>query len=93
MLAFRKRHCITLRKSERHITLANEERVPRLNKFLVYLYLQPNNTKIWINFDEILDSLAGFMGLGATLEHRGSNNVTIQMDDTHYTLIVLLAVQ
>ena len=91
--SFHQRHRITLRKSQRHTTLTDEERESRLNKFLTYVYMQPNTTKAWANFDEIPDSLAGLMSCGATLEHKGTENVVIQMDDKHFkrmaTLIAL----
>ena len=94
--SFRRRHRTTLRKSQRHTTLTDEECESRLNKFLTYVYMQPNTTKAWVNFDEIPDSLAGLMSRGATLEHKGTENVVMQMGDKHFkrmaTLIAILGV-
>ena len=94
--SFHRRHRMTLRKARRHTTLTDEERGAHLNRFLTYVYMQPNATKAWVNFDEIRDSLAGLMGCGATLEHKGIENVVLRMDDKHFkrvaTLIALLGV-
>ena len=94
---FRKRHSIVLHKCQRKTQLLSVERTTRLQKFYAYIYLQLSTISVWVNFDEILASLAGVMGNVQTLEHSGATNVMVNFQANHFkrmgTLIALLAVK
>ena len=46
--SFRQRQPIALQKAQLQTTLRDEEGEARLNKFLTYLYMQPNTPKAWV---------------------------------------------
>ena len=93
---FRRRHCIVLRKSQRRSQLSNEEREKNFNKFYAFLYLQPTTFKVFINYDQMPTSLADMMGQATTLEHHGTENVILSIEDMHFkhmgTLIPIIPI-
>ena len=81
---FRRQHRIVLRKSQRRSRLSNEEREKRLNKFYSFFYLQPTAFKVFVSYDEMPGSLAGLMGHATSLEHCGTENVILSIEDKHF---------
>lgn len=88
---------IVPRKAQRKTLLSEALRTERLQSFYTFLWKAPKEHTIILNYDEIPASFSGLLRNAGTLEHRGTENVMVALDDKHFkrmgTLVASLAVK